>query len=93
MFNIIPIITKLDDKELLFEDTFYGFPIVTKQDLITPLVTFSGYESGKKYRVKSHGNPTLVGTLDKCKSVLCNDVDEEILKDPSYKVLERDFFG
>lgn len=89
----IPIITKLDDKELLFEDTFYGFPIVTKQDLITPLVTFSGYESGKKYRVKSHGNPTLVGTLDKCKSVLCNDVDEEILKDPSYKVLERDFFG
>lgn len=35
----------------------------------------------------------LVGTLDKCKFVLCSDVNPNIINDSNITILERDFFG
>ncbi|WP_301214480.1 hypothetical protein [uncultured Clostridium sp.] len=90
---LVTILPEFKESELLFNDELLMNSNKSVELLKNPLVTFSGYESSKKYRIVSHGNPDLVGTLDKCKCVLINDVDEETLKDPSYKILERDFFG
>lgn len=35
----------------------------------------------------------LVGTLDKCKFILCSDVNPDIINDSNVTILERDFFG
>lgn len=86
-----PLIIQLDDRELFYPELFNPTEI-RKEDLIVPLITM-GHRTGKKYRIVSHNNPNLVGTLDKCKCVLCNDVEEETLSDPSYKIFERDFLG
>lgn len=58
------------------------------------LVSWMGNSTGKKLRIRSHDNNTLVGTLDKCKIVLLKEAEElGVDKDPKVKVLERDFFG
>lgn len=86
-----PLIIQLEERELFYPELFNPTEI-TKEDLTIPLITM-GHRTGKKYRIVSHNNPNLVGTLDKCKCVLCNDVEEETLSDPSYKIFERDFLG
>lgn len=97
MEKVTPLVTFLDDfnkGDLLYKEELLDIkPVIDRCDLVDQLVTFSGFESNKKYREVSHNNPSLVGTLDKCKRVLCAGLDEEILNDPSYKILERDFFG
>ncbi len=86
-----PLIIQLEERELFYPELFNPTEI-TREDLTIPLITM-GHRTGKKYRIVSHNNPNLVGTLDKCKCVLCNDVEEETLSDPSYKIFERDFLG
>lgn len=58
------------------------------------LVSWMGNSTGKKLRLRSHDNNTLIGSLDKCKIVLLKEAEELGLdNDPKVKVLERDFFG
>lgn len=90
----VPLITWVkdipNDDEFIFKEDIFGkrlpyFP--------TPLISYSGQITGKKYRIASHGNPTLVGSLDKCKYVLNSQaIEKKCFDDPSVKVLERDFF-
>lgn len=71
-------------------------------------VSFNGYDGEVKKELKSlfifddsvlntqkeiiH-DTKMVGTLDKCKFILVNDVPQDLLNDPSVSILERDFFG
>lgn len=88
--NCIPLVTELKETEFFKEDLKPVVPIPRN----IPLVTWMGEETGKKLRVVSHGNDTLVGTLDKCKFVLESDAEKAgVLDDPKVKILERDFFG
>lgn len=80
-----------NEEEFVYKDDIFNnrIPLPAK-----PFIEYGGQVTGKKYRVVSHGNPELVGTLDKCKYVLCSQAEEKgVLDDPSVKVLERDFFG
>ena len=48
----------------------------------------------KRIHNTSHNHPSLVGTLDKAKFVLCQDAEDKgVLNDSNVKVLERDFFA
>lgn len=90
--NIINLVEFLPSKEDILFDELYP-RVVRNGSIIPDLVTFGGNATGKRMRIVSHGNPSLVGTLDKCKFVTDKDAEiAGVLDDPSVKVLERDFF-
>lgn len=83
--------------ETLGEDSLYKEEVFDKRVnplyVPQPFISYEGKVVGRKYRDVSHGNNTLVGTLDKCKCVLNSQAEEKgYLKDPAVKILERDFF-
>lgn len=82
------------DKEMLYGDELIHNNIQpTLQSLGNNLISFNGYATDKKIRDTAHDNPSLVGTLDKCKYVLNKQaLDKGVFDDPSVKILERDFF-
>ena len=52
-----------------------------------------GNNVSKRSRNTAHEYPELVGTLDKCKFVLCKQArDRGVYDDPSVSIFERDFF-
>lgn len=91
--NLIELVSYLPTSdEILFDELYPRAP--RPSSLYTDLVTYRGNSTGKKLRIVSHGNPSLVGTLDKCKFVTDKDAEDMgVLDDPSVKVLERDFFA
>lgn len=91
--NVIDLVGYLPSHdEILFDELYPRAP--RPSSLMIDLVSFRGYETGKRMRIVSHGNPSLVGTLDKCKFVTDKDAENMgVLEDPSVKVLERDFFA
>jgi len=70
------------------------FPI-TKHDLLKPICDFRYSKNiNKKIIDTKHEYPNLVGTLDKCKFVLCSKAEEMgVVNDSNVKILERDFFA
>lgn len=91
--NVIDLVSFLPSRDdILFDELYPRAP--KSSSLIPDLVTFRGDATGKRMRVVSHGNPSLVGTLDKCKFVTDKDAEAAgVLDDPSVKVFERDFIG
>lgn len=90
--NVINLVEFLPSKEDILFDELYPRAVRNKS-VIPDLVTFGGNATGKRMRIVSHGNPSLVGTLDKCKFVTDKDAEMAgVLDDPSVKVVERDFF-
>ncbi len=82
------------DKNLFFDELYRAAPFNPNVSLY-PGMTYEKTVS-KRLRNTSHANPSLVGTLDKCKFCLvkqAENADPELLKDPTVKIVERDFFG
>ena len=82
------------------EDMFY-FDDLTKiadfcrEDIMRQPVSFAYNEQLTRTTVNiKHNYPKLVGTLEKCKFVLCSQAEEKgVLNDANVKIFERDFFG
>lgn len=90
--DMIQLVSYIEDAGLYNEELMPYVPVYGGNRRL-PLVTWCGEPTGKKLRITSHGNPTLVGTLDKSKFVLVANTPEEAQKDPKVGILERDFFG
>lgn len=59
----------------------------------TSLLNDNDYISKRKQDTR-HEHPELVGTLDKCKYVLCKDAEERgVLNDSNVKIVERDWIA
>ena len=97
--ELLPGIIYLSDEEnsyidaMLYHDDIYKNKLFTQRDMFYPGVTYEKIVS-KRLNDTSHGNPELVGTLDKCKFVLIKQAkDKGVEDDPTVNVLERDFFA
>ena len=90
---IFPDSNRIDDMMFKIELN-KSFPLDSRY-ILNPLADFKYNKNINRKLVNiSHEYPELVGTLDKCKFVLCSKADEVgVLNDSNVKVLERDFFG
>ena len=91
--DVKPFISRFqipDEDNFIYKEDIFD-PSYPK--VLRPFIEYDGKVTGKKYRIISHGNPNLVGSLDKCKYVLnSQSIEKGNFDDPSVKVLERDFF-
>lgn len=85
---------KEQDKLWFYHDLSKEVPLSKDRLLDNPFAR-SDYNYINKRLVESKQNhPNLVGTLDKCKFVMCYQAEEKgVLNDSNVKILERDFFG
>lgn len=90
-----PLVYLPEEINKYYDDRLFNFvdqnKILTRDDMLKNAISYD-ISISKRLRNTPHSHPELVGTLDKCKFVLCSQVDDEVLKDPNVKVLERDFF-
>lgn len=82
------------DNMLFYEELNKTLPLTKDFFLNNPFIR-TGYEYINKRVVNTeHSHPKLVGTLDKCKFVLCKQAENKgVLNDSNIKILERDFFA
>lgn len=82
-----------ENKDFLFKDELYTWKPITRNDFITSGIIYDT-KARNTVRDTSHDYPELVGTLDKCKFVLCSEAEQRgIINDSNVKVFERDFFA
>lgn len=81
----------------LFLDDILGptlKPMIDPSELESQTMITTEQHITKRRHDTQHEHPELIGTLDKCKFVLCTDAEEiGVLNDPNVNVLERDFFA
>lgn len=92
--EITPIL--ILDKDMLFlNELGINKPNDIKDDMINPISVDISEEQYITRRVigTSHEYPELVGTLNKCKFVICKEAEEKgVIGDSNVTILERDFF-
>lgn len=80
--------------DMLFAKELCSRPIIGRKDLYETPIMIHPQNNTRKTLNKTHEYPELVGTLDKCKFVLCCDAEEKgVIGDSNVAILERDFFA